>query len=100
MDLTNRHHQTLGCRTCRPVPPSERRDAQKEAARAKAAVMPFVCEMCGQEKLRQDFWPLDFTNRHRQTLGCKTCKPIPPSERRKQGQAPSSSSAPGPSNAS
>eukprot|EP00973_Karenia_brevis_P080297 11137968-Karenia_brevis.AAC.1 len=45
MDLTNRHHQGLACKTCRPVPPSERRDARKEAARAKAAVMPFISQI-------------------------------------------------------
>eukprot|EP00973_Karenia_brevis_P094178 12421166-Karenia_brevis.AAC.1 len=77
-----------------------RREAMRvrnEARRAQAALEVFTCGTCGTEKLRGNFWPLDVTNRHRRMLACKTCRPTPPCERRKQGQPASSSSMPGPS---
>eukprot|EP00973_Karenia_brevis_P052437 7286168-Karenia_brevis.AAC.1 len=50
----------------------------------------FRCGFCNQEKLRDEFLPMDVSNRGHQTLGCKACKPTPPNERRKRHASSSS----------
>ena len=69
---------------------------QGEGAIAAKRIEAFACGMCGLQRPRSEFWPADLNNRFLYTLGCKTCKPTPLSERRRKksfasgGQAASS----------
>ena len=87
-------HQSISCRGCQPLEPGLRASGQRciregmrqhsEALREKAAARTFVCADCKQELVRGAYWPGDVINRFQNPLRCKTCRPTPPSERRKQ----------------
>ena len=70
LDLVHKHRPNLGCKTCKPILPHERRKRKE------------LCKLCGKEKMRSDFWPVDLVHKSRPKFGCKECNPIHPSERR------------------
>ena len=102
-DWQNRH-QNISCATCQPSDPSSRARHQSDAVRQHnealhqaALLRAFRCQMCDEEKTRDEYWPSDLANRYRDRLGCKLCKPVPPNERRQQKkQAASATSSGGP----
>jgi len=65
---------------------SEALRQRNEANKVSASARKFRCDLCGADLLRDGFWPTDLNNRFLYPLGCKTCKPVPPSERRRQKQ--------------
>lgn len=77
-ELSNRLQEKLHCKTCKPMP-NNAQDLYKKIY--KSALRHICCPMCKQEKMCLDFWPLDLVHKNRPNFGCKTCKPISPSER-------------------
>ena len=90
----------VSCKTCETRPPHERDVGQghlSEALKQRNAatrIAEFRCGLCndgaGSTQPRENFWPGDLIARFQRnhTLGCKSCKPIPPNERRQKRPAP------------
>ena len=72
LDLVHKNRPNFGCKTCKPIPPSDR--GRKH----------LLCRLCGKVKVRSDYWPADLTHQSRREFGCKECKPLPPSQRRRR----------------
>ena len=70
-DLTHKNRSNFGCKTCNPIPPSERIGQKRK----------IICKFCGEMRICADFWPVDWAHKSRPKVGCKACNPIPPSER-------------------
>eukprot|EP00973_Karenia_brevis_P005454 743546-Karenia_brevis.AAC.1 len=39
------------------------------------------CRVCGEEKPKDEFWPVDWRSHRSRGISCKSCQPMPPPER-------------------
>eukprot|EP00973_Karenia_brevis_P069335 9640608-Karenia_brevis.AAC.1 len=70
------------CQLCTRAERFKTLNDANEARRASAADAVRACRLCGEEKLRGDFWPVDWQQGAHRAISCKACSPMPPSERR------------------
>jgi len=84
-DVDKKYAVPLGCKSCKPIPPHERKAAANAArAAARAADTTFLCDLCGLTKGHGEFWHYDLKHRWGHALGCKLCKPVAPEDRKRQ----------------